>query len=150
MYLSCLGMSLKILLQHKLVACIYNHLQITHSTFSLFWSQWLLKCCFSGPNKWCVARCDSTAQHCNPHVAYWTRVVAFITLGTYGLSVLLCHWSNSWEVADSTVTRKWKWPFVNCCRCKSLMCITGSEDTEGHRGVAVYSFLTLALDVGGG
>jgi uncharacterized protein (DUF4213/DUF364 family) len=27
--------------------------------------------------------------------------------------------SNTWEVADYTVTKKWKWLLVNGCECKS-------------------------------
>jgi len=27
--------------------------------------------------------------------------------------------SNTWEVSDSAVKRKWKWQFVNGCECKS-------------------------------
>lgn len=30
----------------------------------------------------------------------------------------LCHWRNTWEVGDFTVTRKWKWLFMNGCKCK--------------------------------
>jgi hypothetical protein len=30
---------------------------------------------------------------------------------------------NSWEVADCTVMRKWKWLFVNGCKYKTLISI---------------------------
>jgi len=29
-------------------------------------------------------------------------------------------WSNTSDVADSTIMRKWKWLFVSGCGCKSL------------------------------
>jgi len=35
------------------------------------------------------------------------------------LDSCLCHWRNTWEVGDFTVTRKWKWLFMNSCKCKS-------------------------------
>jgi hypothetical protein len=28
----------------------------------------------------------------------------------------------AWKVTDSTIMRKWKWLFMNGCKCKSLIC----------------------------
>jgi hypothetical protein len=33
----------------------------------------------------------------------------------------LCCWIKAWEVADSTVMRKWKWLSVNGIACKGLV-----------------------------
>ena len=70
-----------------------------------------------------------TFQHNNayPHTAHWTQEL--MQMFHWDLSNHQPHcyecWSNIWDVADSTVTGKWKWSFMDGCEYRCLISTAG-------------------------
>jgi len=55
------------------------------------------------------------------HSAYQAQKLLKLFLWEFldHLESCLCHRRNNWEVGDFTITRKWKWLFMNGYKCKS-------------------------------
>jgi hypothetical protein len=80
-----------------------------------------------------VKRCDTSAKQCNltQHTSN-TKTLAVVSLEVLHPSAyspaLACQtvscldcWSYIWEVTDTTKGWKWKFLFVNNCKCKALI-----------------------------
>ena len=60
-------------------------------------------------------------SNATPHRAYQTQELLQLFLWEFldYLESYLCHRRNTWEAGDFTITGKWKWLFMNGCKCKS-------------------------------
>ena len=47
--------------------------------------------------------------------------IAVLKAHTSWQIICLGCWNNTWEIANATIMRKWKWLLVNGCECKSLI-----------------------------
>ena len=110
MHLFCLRMSIKITLVYKLCSCMCSHSWIAISTSPIVESS--PSQAFLQRPKRPVTRCDPSTWYCN---LAWQFHWELLGYPPYCLG----HQSNTWEVADSTIMRKWKWMVVDGGKCNS-------------------------------
>lgn len=124
MHFSWLGINLQILTQKKSGSSICIHSPKAVFTSSLSSTLEPPKCRFSGPNIRFVTRHNRSAQKCKPiHSTLDTRCCRRFTgiFWTIDPPHYFDCWSNIWDVADSTITGKWKWLFTDGCGYRSLI-----------------------------
>jgi hypothetical protein len=98
--------------QYNAGSCIHNH----SGTSLLLWNQWppkwgTVKNNPRGWTHWWVQHIDGKCEH---------GVSGLTDLGKpAGENWLFIHWSNTWETADFTLIRKWKWRLMNGFVCYS-------------------------------
>jgi len=123
MHLYRLGTNLQILTQKKYGSTVCIHSPKAIFTSSLSWTSEPPKCCFSGPKIRFATRHNLSAQQCKPtHSTLDTSCCRRFT-GIFWTIDPHCSdcGSNIWDVADSTITGKWKWLFMDGCGYRSLI-----------------------------
>lgn len=123
MHLSRLGMSLKIHLQWTLDFCTCNHSQKAISTSVLLWNLCCHKGCLCGSNSMVddvevPIETTPTAVVLHVRCVGWRCAEGSHIMTDNSFRMPKQHWGG---VSNSTMKRKWKWLFLNVCKCQSLM-----------------------------